>query len=71
MVIDARKEKLLTLKELARQLGLSYNTIDRMIKEGKRSVGGEVVTLEAILTTSGRKTSLEAYYRFIGKINEC
>lgn len=70
-MIDARKEKLLTLKELARELDLSYNTVNRMATNGTTSVRGNVVRLECVKTTSGKKTSIEAYYRFIGKINEC
>ena len=70
-MIDVQKEKLLTFAQLAKELDVSYNTINRMVDKGTESVGGSVVKLACVKTPSGRKTSLEAYYRFLGKINEC
>lgn len=71
-MIDIEKEKMIPLSDLANRLDLSYNTVNRMVVNGVRAIAsGEIVKLEVVKTSSGRKTSVEAYYRFIGKLNEC
>lgn len=70
-MIDVKKEKLIPLSDLARSLGVSYNTVNRMVSTGRKNLQGEMVKLECLNTQSGRRTTIEAYYRFIGKLNEC
>lgn len=70
-MIDVTKEKLMPLSDLARQLDVSYNTVNRMILFGRKNLQGEIVKMECLNTPSGRRTTIEAYYRFIGKLNEC
>lgn len=70
-MIDPQAEKLISLRELGREIERGYNNVLELVKEGRHSIGGKVIKLEAIKTPSGYKTSREAYYRFVRKLNEC
>lgn len=70
-MIDPRQEKLLSIREAAKQIGYSINGVYRLIKEGSMGVDGKVHTLETFLTPTGMKTTIEAYYRFLETLNEC
>lgn len=70
-MFDMTKEELIALRDITKVVDCSYNTIRRWSRDGVRSVGGKIVKLETIKTPSGRKTSVEAYYRFLRTLNEC
>jgi hypothetical protein len=70
-MIDPRTEELVTLKELGQRLQRTYNNIYELVRVGRESVGGKTVQLEVIKTPGGMRTSMEAYYRFLRKLNEC
>jgi hypothetical protein len=70
-MIDLHNEKLISLRELGKEIERGYNNVLQLVKVGRYSVGGKVVKLEAIKTPSGLMTSKDAYYRFVRKLNEC
>lgn len=70
-MINPRTEKLLSIREVAKEIGYSTNAVYRLIKEGVMGVDGKVHTLETFLTPQGMKTTVEAYYRFLERLNEC
>jgi hypothetical protein len=70
-MIDPKTEKLISLRQLGKEIERGYNNILELVKVGRQSVGGKTVKLEAIKTPSGWMTSMEAYYRFVRKLNEC
>ncbi len=70
-MVDIEKEQLVSLREITKISDCSYNTVLRWTSNGSRSVGGKMVTLETVKTPSGKKTTVEAYYRFLRALNEC
>jgi hypothetical protein len=69
-VIDLT-ETMFLLSDGARQpgIGKSYSSLYRYARHGVRR-GDQVTRLESIRTPTGLATSLEAYQRFIEKLNE-
>jgi hypothetical protein len=70
-MIDPKTEQLISLRELGKEIERSYNNVLELVLHGRDSIGGINVKLEAIKTPSGYKTSMDAYYRFVRKLNEC
>lgn len=70
-MISIEKEQLITLQEVTKISDSSYSTVLRWTKSGAMSVGGKRVKLETVKTPSGKKTTAEAYYRFLRALNEC
>lgn len=70
-MIDPRSEKLLSIRQLGREIGFGYNAVYRLIKEGVMGVDGKIHKLDTITTPQGMKTTLESYYRFLERLNEC
>ena len=62
-------EKLLSIAELAKQIGKHDSSVRRLVHCGCSSLSGAKIYLECIRTESGLRTSLEAYYRFIDDLN--
>ena len=70
-MVDLEKEQLITLQEVTKISDCSYSTVLRWVKDGATSIGGRKVKLETVKTPSGKKTTTEAYYRFLRALNEC
>lgn len=70
-MINPRNEKLLSIRQLGREIGYGYNAVYRLAKEGVMGVDGKIHRLDIIVTPQGMKTTLESYYRFLEKLNEC
>lgn len=72
-MIDVRKETPILLSEFAKRMKRDYDTVRKWCNRGviadpARPEKGRV-KLEAIWLTDGRATTVEAYQRFIEKIN--
>ena len=71
-VIFANREVRYPLARLAGKLPPNphYDTVLEWCKLGKRSDSGKIVKMEAVRGTAGLESSVEAYHRFIERLNE-
>jgi len=63
-------EELMSLHEMAKHLGKSYQLVLSLTKHGRTGLNGDRIKLEFVLTESGKKTSLQAYRRFLERLND-
>jgi hypothetical protein len=74
MMIDLDKEAPILLADFGRLIKKHYNTVHRWWRRGlkvERDDGNSrVVKLETVRISNGRATSVEAYDRFLDKLNE-
>jgi len=64
------EEDRLSAQELADYLGCSASKIYKIIRVGAKAIDGRFVTLETVLTETGKRTSIDAYRRFQVKLNQ-
>lgn len=70
MTIDQTKEDVFQLSDGPKKVSKSYWTLRSFILHGKqRSSDGKIIYLERIELTGGLATSVEAYNRFISRLN--
>jgi len=75
--IDLRVEKPILLRVFGRHLQepRDYDTVRKWWKRGlladRGCPGGKRVKLETVRLTGGRHTTMEAYGRFIARLNGC
>ncbi len=72
MAIDPSVELPLAFSELGRAVNykVGRNTVREWAEEGRVSTSGNRVYLEWIMMPWGRATTVEAYYRFLDRLNE-
>lgn len=70
-MIDMRRETLISLRELGKFIKRGESTVRRLANQGARGLSGEIVRLDVIRTPSGMRTTTEAWYRFLAKLNKC
>lgn len=71
-LIDPRKETVLPLRQLARLIPDEphYTTVLGWCTVGKETEAGAVVVMESIEMTYGKGSTLDAFWRFIERLNE-
>lgn len=72
--VDPREESVIPLAELTGivQSDVGYNTVLNWIKRGRiNHFTKERIHLEAVRMPYGWGTSVEAYWRFVEKLNSC
>jgi hypothetical protein len=62
-------EQPFTLSRGPKELGITYWSLWRYARYGRKGLDGAVVRLEVCLLPGGLGTTLEAYARFIARLN--
>lgn len=70
--INTRKEKPISLRAFGKLVEppVTYDNMLSLVKDGRESISGKVVTLEKVKMPYGFATTWEAWHRFIDRMND-